>query len=280
LRWFPAWVFPMLPGVVLYLVAFVPSVILLVALSFHTYVPGQGAAPLFTLENYVRFLTNSYYQGLLFTTFYLSAVASIVAVVIGYPIAYVVVRSARLRRILLPVLALSFFVSAIVRLYGWLGILGRGGPLNAALMQLGLISEPIPFLYGTGAVVIGLADFAIPYAALILVSSINNLDESLEEASQNLGATRWQTLVRVTLPLTFPALLAALILSFVLSTSAVLVPTVLGGGRVPMLGTLVYSSMLESFNYPFASASLIIMLLAIFGLTFAAGRALKTRVIR
>jgi putative spermidine/putrescine transport system permease protein len=267
----------MVPGLILYLITYIPALIVLFFLSFQTYVPGQMYSPLVTLDNYGRFLSDPYYSGLALTSLYLSILASLVSVAIGYPLAYSMVRSSNLRRIILPVVALSFFVSALVRLYGWLGILARGGPINELLTQLGLMTSPISILFTPVAVVIGLADFGIPYAVLILAGSINNLDESLEHASQNLGATRWQAHLRVTLPLTFPGVLAALVLTFALNMSAVLTPLLLGGTRVPTLATQVYNSMVTTLNYPFASSSLVILLLAVFALTFATGRALRTR---
>jgi ABC-type spermidine/putrescine transport system permease subunit I len=274
------WFAPMLPGLALFLVAYVPSLALILFQSFETHIPGQNPVPVLTFENYVQFLSDSYYLGLLLNTVTLSATATFIAVVIAYPIAYAVVRSPRLRQVLLPILALSFFVSSIVRFYGWLGILGRSGPLNELLLSLGVINEPIALLYTETAVVIGLADFVIPYVALTLAGAINNVDESLEQAAQNLGATGWQTFLRVTLPLTFPGLLAALVLAFAINVSAVVTPVILGGGRVAMLGTEVYSSMLVQLNYPFASASVVVIVLTILALRLLVGAALKTRVVR
>jgi len=269
----------MLPGLALYLFAYVPSLVILVVLSFQTYVPGQQAISAFTFANYARFLTERYYLGILVSSCYLSAVASVIAVVVAYPLAYALIRSPALRQILLPIVALTFFVSAIVLLLGWLFILARGGLLNAVLSALGLISQPIAMLNTATAVVIGLASYAIPFTVLVLAGSINNVDESLEQASQNLGATRWQTLFRVTVPLTFPGLLAALVLGFALSVSAVVTPLILGGGRVPMLATQVFDSIVNSLNFPFASATVIIILFAVLALMYLAGRALAARVV-
>jgi putative spermidine/putrescine transport system permease protein len=267
----------MVPGLLFYLMAYVPSLAIVAALSFQTYVPGRESLPVFTLANYVRFLADRYYLGILVSSCYLSAVASVIAVVIAYPLAYALIRSAALRPILLPVVALTFFVSATVLLYGWLFILARGGLLNAMLISLSLVARPIAMLNTTTAVVIGLASYAIPFAVLVLAAAINNVDESLEQASQNLGATGWQTLMRVTLPLTFPGLLAALVLGFALSVSAVVTPLILGGGRVPMLATQVFDSILNAVNYPFASATVIVILSAVLSLTYLAGRALTAR---
>lgn len=268
-----------MPGLVLYLAVYFPSLVIVAVLSFHTYVPGREPVPSFTFANYVRFLADPYYLRILLGSYYLSAIASVLAVIIAYPLAYALVRSVRLRRIILPIVALKFFVSAIVLLYGWLFILGRNGPLNALLSLLRLTSHPITLLYTDTAVVIGLASHAIPFAVLVLAGSINNVDESLEQASQNLGATWSQTLFRVTMPLTFPGVLAALVLGFALSVSAVVTPLILGGGRVPMLATQVYESILDVVNYPFASASVIVILVTVLSLMYLTGRALTSRVI-
>jgi putative spermidine/putrescine transport system permease protein len=269
----------MLPGLLLYVVAYLPSLAIVAALSVQTYVPGQIAVPRLTSGNYLRFLSDPYYLGILVNSCYLSALASVIAVVMAYPLAYAMIRSAGLRKILLPVVALTFFVSAIVLLYGWLFILARGGLLNAVLMTVGLISRPIAMLNTNTAVVIGLASYAIPFAVLVLAGAINNVDESLEQASQNLGATQWQTFLRVTLPLTSPGLLGALVLGFALSLSAVVTPLILGGGRVPMLATQVFDSIENAVNYPFASATVMIILAAVLSLTYVAGRALAGKVI-
>jgi ABC-type spermidine/putrescine transport system permease subunit I len=267
----------MVPGLALFLIAYVPSLLIICVMSFQTHVPGGRPEPTFTLDNYTRFLGDPYYLGLLVKSMALSAIAAVIAVVIAYPVAYLLIRSRRFRIILLPVLALSFFVSSIVRLYGWLGILGRGGPVSQTLMDLGITSNPLSLLFTDAAIVIGLADFAIPYAALILASSINNVDPSVELAAQNLGATRWQSLLRVTVPLTYPGILAALVLGFALSVSAVITPIILGGGRVQMLSTQIYVAMLTAFNYPFASAMIIITLIVVSVLVVTTGRALRRR---
>lgn len=275
----PVRLLPMLPGLLVYLAAYVPALVLLAVLSAQTYKPGQISVPVFTFANYVRFLADPYYLGILLSSCYLSAVASVIAVIIAYPIAYGIVRSPGVRQLVLPVIALTFFVSAIVLLYGWIFVLARGGLLNVVLTSLGVITRPIAMLNTPTAVVIGLSSYAIPFAVLVLASAINNIDESLEQAAQNLGATEWQTLLRVSLPLSFPGVVAALVLAFALSVSAVITPLVLGGGRVLTLATQVYDAMENVVNYPFASATVVIILVAVLSLTFVTGRVLAARVL-
>lgn len=272
----PAWL-AILPALILYGLTYIPALVVILAVSAHTYVQGEFASDPLTADNYLRFVTDAYYTGLAFSSLYLSAAGSLLSVLIAFPMAYAIVRSKRLRAILLPIIGLAFFVSVLVHLYGWLGILARGGTFNGILTGIGLIHTPLSILYTPVAVVIGLADFGLPYAALVLISSVNALDQSLEQASQNLGATRWQTFVRVTLPLTAPGLLAAFILTFALNISSVLTPVVLGGSRVPTVATQIYLSMINLLNYPFASASIVILLLVAFMSIGLVGRMLRTR---
>lgn len=269
----PYWLAPAVPALALFLAVYVPSLAILAVLSFFKFVPGQLPVPGLTLANYARFILDPYYLGLMLNTLYLAAVASVIAVAMSYPLAYSLVRSPGLRRIILPAVTISFFVSAILRLYGWIGILGENGVINSSLISLGIVSSPLPILFTDRAVIIGLADFAIPYAVLILASSISNIDASLEQAAQNLGATQWQTFLRITLPLTAPGLVAALVLSFAQAVSAFITPLLLGGGRVPMLATQVYDSMIYSVNYPFASATVVVILAVILLITYSIGRA-------
>jgi putative spermidine/putrescine transport system permease protein len=162
--------------------------------------------------------------------------------------------------------------------FGWINILGDGGVLNKMLLFLRVTDSPIPLLFNETGIIIGLVEWSIPYATLTLVGSINSVDVSLEQAAQNLGATEWQTFLRITLPLTSHGIMASGILCFVLSTSAFIFPMLLGGGRVHLLAAQVYESMLFSFNYPFASATAVIILLIVFSLTYFASKALKAKV--
>jgi putative spermidine/putrescine transport system permease protein len=264
------WWLPLIPSVGLVLVGLIPPLLVLAGLSTFTFVPGNRPQPDLTLENYVRFFTSPLYLGILVRSTLLAIGAAILTVVIAYPLAVILVRSNRGRLLILPIVSLSFFVSAIVLLTGWLAILGRRGMLNALLTAVGL--EPISILYNELAVLIGLAAFTIPFAVFILVAALNNVDPSLEQAAQNLGATVARTFLRVTVPLTRPGLIAALVLSFSLSISAVLTPLILGGGRVQMIASSVYDSILVAANYPFAAAQVVLLLVVILTLTSSIGR--------
>jgi putative spermidine/putrescine transport system permease protein len=248
------------PALLPYLLVYIPALAILVVLSVFHYAPGQWPQAGFTLASYSRFFTTHFYVHLFLSTFTLAAIASVAAVAVSYPLAYSIVRSRRWRRVILPIVTISFFVSAILVLYGWIAILGRYGVLNGVLDSLHLTSQRTDILFTNKAVLIGLADSAVPFAVLILAAAINNVDPNLELAAENLGATRIQTFFRVTLPLTRTGVIVALALSFAQSISAFVIPLLLGGGRVPMLATQVYDSMIISLNYPFASATVVIIL--------------------
>lgn len=273
----PRWAIPVLPGLILFLAVLIPSIGIIVALSFHTFVPGNRPLAEFTLDNYLRLAEDTYYAGILAKSLAISTLAAAISTLIAYPMAYQLIRSQRMRRIILPTVALSFFVSGIVLLTGWVGILGRRGILNETLIALGLTSRPIELLYTDTAVLIGMSAFTIPFSVLILASSINNVDPTLEEGAQSLGAQRWQTALRITLPLTRSGILGSLVLSFALSISAILTPIILGGGRVPLLSTVIYDAMKESFNYPFATAALVVLLITIFLAVSTLGRSFASR---
>lgn len=256
-----SWLLPALPAVLLYLTTYVPALVALLALGFLTFRPGERPAPPVTLDNYTRFLGDPYYLGVLADTLRIALVSSAIAVVLAYPVAHALVHSARLRPFLIPIVAISFFVPSLLRLYGWMSILGSRGIVSGVASAVGIPMEPL--LFSERAVIIGLADYSIPFAVLVLAGSISYLDPDLERASMNLGATRLQTFGRVTLPLLLPGITTAFVLAFVQAVTAVVTPLLLGGGRVTMMATQVYSSMILSVNYPFASAMVLIIVVVV-----------------
>jgi ABC-type spermidine/putrescine transport system permease subunit I len=153
-------------------------------------------------------------------------------------------------------------VSSVIRIFGWLVILGRQGLINVALRSLGL--GTVELLGNATAVVIGLVELLLPFMVLPLMAAIERVPESLEEAARNLGATSWQVFRRVLLPLSVPGLVSGSLLVYSVAISALVTPALMGGRKVRMLGNLVYDEVLTSMNWPFAS-SLAVVLLCITG---------------
>ncbi len=184
-------------------------------------------------------------------------------VVLGYPLAYFLARSrARVQALGLFLLIMPLMVSAVIRVFGWIVILGRKGLVNQALAVVGL--DPVRLLYSETAVVIGLVNIFIPFMVLPIMASIERIPPSLEEAAQNLGANWAQMFRRTILPLSVPGLLSGCLLVYSLSISAFVTPALMGNSRERMAAQQIYDEVLVSFNWPSAS-SLALTLVALTG---------------
>jgi ABC-type spermidine/putrescine transport system permease subunit I len=165
-------------------------------------------------------------------------------------------------------LIMPLMVSAVIRVFGWIVILGRKGLANQALAALGL--EPVRLLYSETAVVIGLVNIFVPFMVLPIMASIERIPPSLEEAAQNLGANWYQMFWRTILPLSLPGLISGCLLVFSLSISAFVTPALMGNARERMVGQQIYDEVLVSFNWPGASSLALTLVLLTVGLMFCA----------
>lgn len=220
--------------------------------SVHAYSPTKILLPELTFDNY-RKLFDLYYLRLFGRTLRLGLITTIVCVLLGYPLAYFLVRARpRVLAIGLFLLIMPLMVSTVIRLFGWIVILGRKGLVNQTLVALGL--EPVKLLYTETAVVVGLVNIFLPFMVLPLMASIERIPPSLEEAAQNLGANWLQTFARVILPLSVPGLISGCLLVYSISISAFVTPALLGNSRERMAAQQIYDEVLVSFNWPSASS--------------------------
>lgn len=271
----------LLPALILFALVLVGAVLTLLFTSFLTYVPGSmglRGSVRFTSDNYLELIRSPAYFGYLLATLRIALAASVVGVVLSYPLALVATMSERraVRRGILFVLIGSFFLNGVARVYSWILILGEGGVLNS-LLERGF-GTSLVLLNTEVAVVIGLIHFLIPLAALSLMASFGNIDVSVLESAASLGANEIQTFFRVTLPISLPGLISAFSLSFALGVSAFVVPMLLGGGIIMMMANLIYSRFSEIANYPSGGALAIVLLVASFGVAYGVDYALSRRV--
>ena len=189
----------------------------------------------------------------------------VILLVICYPAAlWVSGLSARWRTLLVFLTTLPFFVSLVVRLFIWVLILRPTGFLNSSLIGLGLISEPIDIIFTETAVLIGMAYVLLPFMFLPVYASVEKLDRSLIEASSDLGGSPLKTFFRVTLPLTLPGIAAGAVLVFIPSLGNFIVPDLLGGAKVLMIGNLIEQQFLSARNWPFGSALSVMIMVVMF----------------
>jgi spermidine/putrescine transport system permease protein len=217
----------------------------------------------FTLEHYARFFDPLYLE-VLQRTFLWSVACTAICLVLGYPVAYVIVRSGRWRNLLLFLVVLPFWTSFLVRTFAMIFLMRDTGLINNWLLKLGVISEPLTILYTPFAVMAGLVYGFLPFMILPIYASLEKLDLSLLEAAEVLGARPRARFQRVTLPLSMPGVVAGCLLVFIPALGSFLTADLLGGAKQMMIGNLVQNQFSSARNWPFGSAaSFIVMALVL-----------------
>ena len=234
-------------------------------LSVYLHSPTKIAIPEFTDANYAK-LFELYYANLFLRTLRLSVVVTGVCVVLGYPLAYFLARStSRIMTLGLFLLIMPLMVSTVIRVFGWVVILGSEGLVNQGLRLLSG-GDGVRLLYTEGAVILGLAQQSLPFMVLPVMAAIERIPPSLEEAAENLGASWGQMFARIILPLSMPGLLSGSLLVFSVSMSAFITPALMGGRRVRMVGQQIYEEVLTAYDWPGAASLTIVLALLMLGL--------------
>lgn len=214
--------------------------------------------------DFTEFFTDPFYLDILWTTIRVSLVSTAVSLLMGYPTAYYMARTtSRLKQAMVIVILFPFLVSAVVRSYGWMVILGTNGLLNQLLLGLGLISEPLKLLNTEAAVIIGMIHLLIPYMILSLVGVLQSIDPNVEYAAYSLGASPMTTFRRVVFPLSTPGIISGCVLVFTMSMTSYVTPKLLGGSKFRMMATMVVQEINVNFDWGAASAISYILLAVI-----------------
>ena len=249
------------PTTLVLLLAFITPMALIVRYSANEFVPGQLMRDALTPANYARFFTEPFFQKLFLTTLLVSFASAALALLAGIPTAFALRRlSARWRSLLITILLFPLLVLTVVRAAGWVAIFGDRGVLNSALSGLGVISEPITFLYTPSALIVAMASALLPYMALSIDSVLQSVPQNLEEAAMDLGAPPYAAFWHVTLPLILPGIVTGFIVSFILSMDAYATPLLIGGTDVRMMSPMIYVQVSELQNWPFASAISVVLI--------------------
>lgn len=245
------------PSILFFLFFFLVPVISLFAISFDKASPGvitfQGNL---TLDNFERIFTRSMYYGAIWRSVLIGAGVALICLVLGYPLAFVIARTLKPRTAtLLTILVLSALqLDMVIRLYGMMVLMGDNGIINTTLRNLGLIDAPLPLMYNTFGVMVGLVQVTLPFMILSLIGAIKSINPSLEEAARSLGSSRWHVMRTITWPLSLPGVYAGTLLVFALAISSYVVPALMGGWKVITLPIHIYQQIAEVGRWQFGAA--------------------------
>lgn len=248
-------------GVWLFLFLGLPLILVLLY-SFWVHVPGEAVERTFTLENYSRFFTRPIYIRVLLRSFRVGLETAILALILAYPTAYYLANRRSGSTMLIFLILVPFWTSYLIRLFSWMLILMERGVANGVLLSLGIIDEPIRLLFTPFAVVIGLIYSALPFTILPIYAVLRGIDTELVPAAKMLGANDFQAFLEVTLPLSVPGIMTALIINFISGAGSFLAPAILGGKGADLMSNVIVNRFLQAFDWPFGSALGIVLLVS------------------
>ena len=235
--------------------------LMLTGVSFLKRDSSKFIEPIFSLESYIR-LSDPAVGTIIIKSLVMAATATMLCLLIGYPFAYIVARAQkRHARTMLLLVMIPFWTNTLVRTYALVAVLKADGFLNKTLMFLGLIDAPLKIMYTQTAVFIGLIYTLLPFMILPLYAAIEKLDHKLLEASRDLGASRWNTFKKITIPLTMPGIVSGCMLVFLPALGMFYIPDILGGAKTMLLGNYIRDQFLTSRDLPMGAAASIAMTL-------------------
>ncbi|MBC5637940.1 ABC transporter permease [Ornithinibacillus sp. BX22] len=241
-------------------------VIFIAVISFTTNGDFGGIIYEFSLKAYSSAFS-SLYAKVIWQSVWWALIATIVCLFIAYPFAYFIANAGKWKNLLLLLVMVPFWTNLLIRLYAWIILMNNQGVINNVLIDLGFIKEPLALMYSPGGVILGLVYGFLPFMILPIYSSIEQLDKTYLEASEDLGAGPVKTFLNVTLPLTFPGILAGFIITFVPAISVFVVTDLFTGGKLLMVGNVIRDAFLVEMNWQLGAAlSLLLMILVLLSL--------------
>ena len=235
--------------------AFVVAMAAVLQYSVRAYIPGSLEPGGLTLANFTALLKPLYARVFL-DTVWICFLTAFCTLIVGYPLAYALVnvRNPIAKSIVLITVVTPLFLGEVVRTYSWIIVLGNNGFINSVLLKLGVIEQPIQFMFTTFGVVIALVHVTMPVMVIMLAAALAHIDRDYQKAAESLGAGPVRAFLTVTLPLSMPGIIAGVTTAFAWTFSAFATPQLIGGGRVNMVSNLVYQLGFASFNFPFAAS--------------------------
>lgn len=233
----------------------------IVALPPFTPLLDDSGSPYLTLDNYVFLLTDKLYIVTYLKSVFMAAVATLLCLMLGFPMAYGIARSEKsTRNMLLLLIILPFWISFLLRVYAWMGLLNNYGVVNNLLLWIGAIDKPLQLMYTDFAIYIGLVYSYLPFMVLPLYATLERMDPDLVEASQDLGASPSQAFRDITWPLARPGVIAGCLLVFIPAMGEYVIPYLLGGPESLMIGRVLFDEFFVNRDWPLASSVAIVLL--------------------
>jgi len=230
----------------------------------------------FTPDNY-RKMFDPVYLRVFLNSFSLALFTGLITLLVGYPVAYFTAGLEQKRRsFVILLIMLPFWISSLLRTYGWTILLGKEGLINNVLMFFNIIDQPLNMMYKFGTVLTGTAYMLVPFMIISIYNSVDKLDRSLLEASYDLGGGKWKTFFNITLPLTTPGIARGFTLVFIPALGLYYISDLLGGGNTMFLGNLINNMATRGRNRPLASAFAVGMILLVLLVLFIYGRVTKS----
>jgi ABC-type spermidine/putrescine transport system permease subunit I len=247
---------PLIPALVYLLVFYLYPLSRMILLSFR--VPKEGG---WTLDHYLHFFTAAIYLDRMLFTFKIALIVTVLCILLGYPVAYLLSSvPTRVRNLLLIMVVVPFWTSILVRTYAWMVLLGRAGIINQFLQSFGLIETPLKLMHNTFGVYVGMVYVLLPFTILPMYSVMERIDRALLQAALNLGASRWQTFWRVFFPLSLPGVASGALLVFIIALGFYITPALLGGVSDVMISNLIDTQINSLLDWEFGSAISVVLL--------------------
>lgn len=268
-----------LPALLLFVGVVLVPLAMTVLLSFHTWDRMQGIQPVLVLDNWREIFSDGYFAQMFWRTFRVASLVTLLAVLIGVPEAYILSRmSSRWRSVCLLVILGPLLISVVARTLGWALLFGgSSGVVNKALMALGVISSPLPFMFTETGMTIALVHVLMPFMILSVSASMQRLDPHVENAAVSLGARQATILRRIVLPQIMPGVLSGMIIVFALAASSFATPAIIGGRRLKVASTLIYDEFLSSLNWPLGAAIATLLLIGLAAIILGCNRLVERR---
>jgi len=249
-----------------------------VLLSFYDWGQYKGIVPDLTLKNWREIFEDSYFLSVFFRTLRIAFAVTVITMLVGVPEAYILNRMRTpWRGVFLLVVIGPLLISVVARTLGWALLFGSKGLVNQALMAIGVLREPLPFMFTEWGVIVVLVHVLVPFMILAVWAALQRLDPQVENAAYSLGASPLAIWRRVVLPQIVPGILSGAVIVFSLAASAFATPAIIGGRRLKVAATLAYDEFLNTLNWPLGATIATVLLIALIAIIVCSNRLIERR---